>query len=68
MAVLTPGGLGTTGSMQALTCPTSGLATACGAADLVIATVCSNPYPPVGTIGPVTIHIEGGAPVACPEI
>ena len=69
LAVLTPSGLGTARSVQALDCPVSGLATACGGADLVIATVCGSPYPSLPSIGFVTIDLdEGGAPVACPDL
>lgn len=60
-----PGNLGG-GSVQALDCPVGQLSQACGAVDLVVATVCSNTTPAVPTIGPVTIDIEGGAPVQCP--
>ncbi len=68
LAALVPSGLSTTGSVQALDCPAAGLATACSGVGLVVGTACTNPYPPVGTIGSVTIDIEGSAPVDCPDI
>ncbi|MDP1793298.1 MAG: hypothetical protein Q8K63_04090 [Acidimicrobiales bacterium] len=54
-------------SSTALDCPTNpALATACGSANLVIATVCHTPAPDIPTIGFVTIKIEGRLPVYCP--
>jgi hypothetical protein len=68
LAVLAPTSLGGGGTMQALDCPVNDLATVCGAVDLVVATVCNQPLPAVPTIGFVTIDVEGGAPVQCPDI
>jgi hypothetical protein len=68
-ALLWPSGLGTGATAQAITCPVSQLATVCGVADLVYSTVCYQPLPEVPSIGGViTIDLEGGAPVQCPQL
>jgi hypothetical protein len=67
-AVLVPSGLGTGESLQALDCPGAGLDSACAAANLVVGTACYTPLPAVGTIGFVTIDVEGGAPLQCPTV
>jgi len=68
-ALLWPSGLGASATAQAITCPVSQLATVCGAADLVVSTACYTPLPDVPSIaGVITIDLEGGAPLQCPEL
>ena len=68
LAALLPSAFGSTASIRALDCPVAGLATACGAADLVISTVCNPALPEVPTVGPVTIDVDGGGILVCPEL
>ena len=68
-ALAFPTGLGTMGTAQALTCPGGAqLATVCGAVDTVIATACTNPLPPIPTIGFITLDVQGGALLVCPDL
>ena len=61
-----PAGFGSSGSLQALDCPVGDLEPACGAATLVVSTACSQGVPNIGTVGPITLKVDGGPLVVCP--
>ena len=68
LAVFGLTGFGSSGSTQALDCPAGQLEPVCGAVNLVVGTACVAPIEAPGTFGPVTIDVEGGPPVQCPDI
>lgn len=57
---------GSAAAPQAISCP-SALGEACGPVDLIIGTACYQPIPPIPTVGPVTLSLEGRL-LYCPEL
>ena len=67
-ALMMPGVLGSTGSTQALECPNAALADVCGAADLVLSTVCYTGLPALPSVPGLTVEVDNGPLVICPEL